>query len=144
VFHSTVDDYTRASGTPWWTAGATRGTRIDFIPLSALRARGLLEKTIRHELAHVVTAERLAGRPIWVKEAVAMSLAGDPRIAESPQAASGTATGARLNRPMPPSCPSDAEWVAIRSADALEDAYRRAAACFVAERSAGRRWDEIR
>jgi SpoIID/LytB domain protein len=144
VFHPTVDDYTRASGRLWWTAGATRGTRIDFIPLSALRARGLLERTIRHELAHVVTGPRLAGRPIWVMEAVAMSLAGDPRFADYQQASPTTSAGSQSNRSTHPRCPTDAEWGAMRSADALDDAYRRAAACFAAARNAGRRWDEVR
>jgi SpoIID/LytB domain protein len=144
VFHPTVEDYARATGQPWWTAGATRGTRADFIPLSALRARGILERTIRHELAHVVTGERLAGRPVWVREAVAMSLSGDPRFADSLQSQPAAATGTRPDRISSPSCPGDAEWGAIRSADELEAAYRRAAACFAAQRAAGRRWDEIR
>ena len=145
VFHSTVEAYVRASGKAWWTAGATRGSRIDLIPLSALRARGLLEQTVRHELAHVVTGERLAGRPIWVQEAVAMNLSGDPRIASASQAVPGVGAGGHgPGSSAPLSCPTDAEWGGIRSAEALEKAYARAAACFVAETRAGRRWDEIR
>ncbi len=143
VFHPTVDAYVRASGKPWWTAGATNRNRVDFIPLSALRDRGLLERTLRHELAHVVTRERLAGRPIWVQEAVAMNLSGDSRIAAAGQAmpvAGGRGLGASAQL----SCPTDAEWGGIRSAEALEKAYARAAACFVAQTRVGRRWDEIR
>ena len=145
VFHPSVDAYVRASGKPWWTAGATNGGRVDFIPLSALRDRGLLERILRHELAHVVTRERLAGRPIWVQEAVAMDLSGDPRIAAAGQAVSGSgASGGRSGPSAPVSCPTDTEWGGIRSADALEKAYARAAACFVAQTRTGRRWDEIR
>jgi hypothetical protein len=145
VFHATVEAYVRASGKPWWTAGATRGSRIDFIPLSALRARGLLEQTVRHELAHVVTGERLAPRPIWVQEAVAMHLSGDPRIASAREAVPGVGAGGHgRGSSAPLSCPTDAEWGGIRSAEALEKAYARAAACFVAETRTGRRWDEIR
>jgi hypothetical protein len=124
VFHATVEAYTRASGQPWWTAGATRGARVDFIPLSALRQRGLLEVTLRHELAHLVTADRFKEQPIWLREAVAMELAGDPRSAEAGQG--GTHGGGT------PSCPSDAEWRAIRSPDELQKAYSRAAACYAA------------
>ncbi len=145
VFHPTVDAYVRASGRPWWTAGAANGNRVDFIPLSALRDRGLLERTVRHELAHVVTHERLAGRPIWVQEAVAMYVSGDPRIAAAGAAAPGGGAGGQGPGPAAPlSCPTDAEWSGIRSAGALEKAYTRAAACFVAQTHTGRRWDEVR
>ena len=145
VFHPTVDAYVRASGKPWWTAGAAQGNRVDFIPLSALRDRGLLEQTLRHELAHVVTRERLAARPIWVQEAVAMDLSGDPRIVAVGRAVPGPVAGGRgPSASAPLSCPADQEWSAIRSADALEKAYARAAACFVAQKNAGRRWNEIR
>jgi hypothetical protein len=145
VFHPTVDAYVRASGRPWWTAGATNRNRMDFIPLSALRDRGLLERTLRHELAHVVTRERLAGRPIWVQEAVAMNLSGVPLIASAGQAAPGA--GASRHGPdssAAPSCPTDAEWGGIRSPEALERAYARAGACYAAQALTGRRWDEIR
>jgi len=145
VFHPSVDAYARASGKPWWTAGAVSGNRIDFVPLSVLRDRGLLERTLRHELAHVVTRERLAGRPIWVQEAVAMNLSGDPRIASAREAVRGTGvSGQGLGSSAPIPCPTDAEWNAIRSANALEKAYTRAAACFAAQTRTGLRWDEIR
>jgi stage II sporulation protein D len=145
VFHPSVDAYLRASGKPWWTAGAANGNRVDFIPLSALRDRGLLENVLRHELAHVVTRERLGRRPIWVQEAVAMHLSGDPRIVGASQAAPGAgASGPGSGSSAPLSCPTDAEWDGLRSAEALEKAYVRAAACFVAQTRAGRRWDEVR
>jgi stage II sporulation protein D len=145
VFHPTVEAYVRASGKAWWTAGAARGNRIDFIPLSALRERGLLEQTLRHELAHVMTRDKLAGRPIWVQEAVAMSFAGDPLVAAAIDAASRQGSvGRGVPGAATPSCPTDAEWRAIRSAQALEGAYERAAACFAAQSRAGRRWDEVR
>ena len=40
-------------------------------------------------------------------------------------------------------CPGDAEITGASSADALKQAYRRAAACFARELRAGRRWNEI-
>ncbi len=137
VFHPTVEAYTRTSGQSWWTAGATRGQRVDFIPLSVLRRRGLLERTLRHELAHVLTFERLKGKPTWVREAVAMDLAGDSPVGEG---------GARPpgRDPLALSCPTDEEWRSTRSAEELQKMYRRAAACLAAQRAAGRRWDEVR
>jgi hypothetical protein len=97
----------------------------------------MLERTLRHELAHVLTADRLKGRPIWVQEAVAMNLAGE---------SFGEDDGPRKAGPGGPasSCPADAEFREVRSAEQLRKLYRRAAACYAAQRAAGRRWDEIR
>lgn len=131
VFHPTVEAYTRASGQPWWTIGATRGVHVDLVPLAVLRQRHRLEEVLRHELAHVVIGGRLEGRPIWVKEAAAMELAGDTR------AAAAATRG-------PASCPTDAEWLSARSPEALQDAYGRAAACFAAQRASGRGWEDVR
>ncbi len=137
VFHPTVEAYTRASGQPWWTAGATRGQQVDFIPPSVLRQRGILERTLRHELAHVLTADRLKGRPTWVQEAVAMDLAGESFAGDDEPRRAGPGGPAS-------SCPADAEFRDVRSADQLPKLYRRAAACYAAQRAAGRRWDEVR
>ncbi len=137
VFHATVEAYVRAAGQPWWTSAATRGQQVDFLPPSALRQRGTLERTLRHELAHVVTGDRLKGRPIWVQEAVAMDLAGESFSGEDGPRRAGPG-GSAL------SCPSDAEWREVRTAEALPELYRRAAACYAAQRGAGRRWDEVR
>jgi hypothetical protein len=136
VAHPTVDAYTRTTGQPWWTAGSTRGSRIDVIPLASLRQRGILESTLRHEFAHAMTASRLERKPIWVQEAVAMDLAGDPRFS------AGGANGRPASRATEP-CPTDAEWRAARSAGELQGAYRRAAACYAAQRAAGKSWDAV-
>jgi SpoIID/LytB domain protein len=136
VFHATVEAYSRATGQPWWTGGATAGSRIDMIPADVLRKRGTLEETLRHELAHVVTNERLVGRPIWVKEAIAMRLAAEGRIARLPATSD-------VHAHQPAACPSDAEWRAIRSAAGLASAYRAAAACLATQLAAGRSWDQV-
>lgn len=136
VFHPTVEAYTRASGQAWWTAGATRGRQADFIPPAVLRQRGILERTVRHELAHVLTGERLKGRAIWVQEAVAMDFAGESFAGDDRRRAGPGGP--------PSSCPGDAEFRAVRSAEQLPTLYRRAAACYAAQRGAGRRWDEVR
>jgi stage II sporulation protein D len=137
VFHPTVEAYTRASGQPWWTAGATRGQRVDFIPPSVLRQRGILERTLRHELAHVLTGDRLKGRPTWAQEAVAMDLAGESSVGDDRPRRAGPGEPAA-------SCPADEEFRGVRSAGQLPKLYRRAAACYAAQRGAGRRWDEVR
>ena len=137
VFHPTVEAYMRVTGQPWWTSAATRGQQVDFLPPSVLRQRGTLERTLRHELAHVVTGDRLKGKPIWVQEAVAMDLAGESFSGDDGPRRAGPG-GSTL------SCPADAEWRGVRTAETLPKLYRRAAACYAAQRAAGRRWDEVR
>ena len=134
VFHPTVQAYARETGLPWWTAGASRGTRVDLLPPSALRRRRLLERTVRHEIAHVVIGGRLAGRPLWVQEGAAMFLAGELDAARKNGQPSGHARQG---------CPSDQEMARARAAAALQAAYRRAAACFASDLENGRRWDEV-
>jgi stage II sporulation protein D len=137
VFHPTVEAYMRASGKPWFTPAATQGDRVDFIPPSSLRQLGVVERTIRHELAHVLTGDRLKGRPIWVREAVAMDLSGESFAGDD-----GPRRGGRGGPAL--SCPSDAEFRQVRSAGELPNLYRRAAGCYAAQRADGRRWDEVR
>jgi stage II sporulation protein D (peptidoglycan lytic transglycosylase) len=145
VVQPTVEAYARATGQPWWTSGAARGTRIDLVPASVLRQRGILDETLRHELAHVVTGARLSGRPIWVREAVATKLAAGARLVGPPPARAAAASDGSTAAPGPaPSCPTDGEWRSLRSADAMRHAYRLASACFDAQRAAGRAWDEVR
>jgi SpoIID/LytB domain protein len=126
-FHATVEAYQRASGQPWWTAGSARDGHIDLLPLSALRSRGILERTVRHEIAHVLTAPRLGGRPLWVTEGAAIFFSGEP-LGPADRAA----------------CPSDDELGHSRSAEELRAAYARAGACFARAIAAGRPWDSIR
>jgi SpoIID/LytB domain protein len=137
VAHPTVEAYMRASGQAWWTAGATSERRIDLVPLTGLRNRGVLEPTLRHELAHVVAADRLKTRPIWVQEAVAMDVAGDTRYGNGVPAASVRGSTSA-------DCPTDQEWRSLQSAPELDRAYRRAAVCYAAQRARGVRWDEVR
>ena len=79
-FHPTVEAYQRATGQAWYTAGATVGEEIHFVPLTVLRERGVLERTIRHEIVHRLTAEPLASRPLWVREGVAIYFAGERQV----------------------------------------------------------------
>ena len=129
-FHPTAQSYVRASGRPWWTGGATSRGRIELMPLAALRERGLLERTLRHELVHALTEDALAGRPRWVAEGLATRLA-DP--------------GAPEPRTEEVECPSDAEFAQARSATALAPIYDRAAACVARElERRGGDWRKVR
>jgi hypothetical protein len=135
VFHPTPESFTRATREPWWSAALTRGALIDLQPVTALRQRSLLERTLAHEIAHVVTAPSLEGRPEWVKEGAAMFASGE--ITEAEIASHGRA------RPIG-GCPSDPELRRSVSAAAAREAYGRAADCFARALAQGKRWDEVR
>jgi stage II sporulation protein D len=131
VFHPTVEAYTRATGLPWWTSGRTRGTRIDLLPLSVLQRRGIVETTVRHELVHVLTDAVLADHPLWVREGLARTMAGEQAGAEP------------SSRPARP-CPSDADLRNPASAEAWRVAYDAAAACVARALAAGVAWRDLR
>ncbi|MEQ1758013.1 MAG: SpoIID/LytB domain-containing protein [Vicinamibacterales bacterium] len=130
--HPDVRSFGRASRQPWFVAGATRGINIDLLPVTVLRQRGVLERTLRHEVAHVVVDSQLAGRALWVREGAASYFAEPLRdVGKAVGKAAGT-------------CPSDRELTNPPSGDALRDAYLRAAACFRLQVTSGRRWAEVR
>jgi len=85
VVHATTADFIAATGQSGWTAGATRGRRIELQPLDLLRRRGLLNTTLRHEMTHAVIEVLGGGRaPRWMAEGLAIYVAGEaatlPRI----------------------------------------------------------------
>jgi stage II sporulation protein D len=131
VFHPSTDSFRRQTSEPWWSAAATEGQRIDLQPVDVLRARGVLESTLAHEIGHVVTAGALAGRSAWVQEGAAMYagglIASDRSIANARR----------------PSCPSDDELRRPVSAAAARDAYARAQRCFAYALARGVRWDQV-
>lgn len=133
VFHPSAESFRRETGEPWWSAGKTRGTRVDLLPPGVLRARGTLDTTLRHELAHVLTEPVLGGRPGWVREGLAMRLSG-----EFPQAALDPETARRLR------CPTDDQLGRPVSAADARQAYARAAACVAREMAAGTGWRDLR
>jgi hypothetical protein len=143
VFHPTVEAFARATGSPWWTTGVSRGTSVDLLPPDVLRQRGVLERTLRHEIAHVMTARQLEGRPLWVLEGAAIFFSGaleerSNRSREQPRPRPYPSTSGGLR-----GCPSDDEMARSRSADAMRSAYDRAAACFQRELRAGKRWLDV-
>jgi SpoIID/LytB domain protein len=127
--HPTVEAFARATGQPWWVSGATEGTAIDLLPLTILRQRGQVERTIRHEVAHVLIDGTLKGRPLWVREGGAFYFA-DP---------SGTDAS-----PGRGACPADEQFLEPLSAGAHRAAYARAEACFRRAIAQGKRWSDVR
>lgn len=128
VFHPTVESYRRSTKQPWWIAAATTGQRVDLLPIVTLRAKGLIEQTVRHELVHVLTVGALRERPMWVKEGAALFFAGE--VAE----ASARAT----------TCPPKQALSVSSHRDASRRDYQEAGSCFATAIASGLTWSEIR
>jgi hypothetical protein len=130
VFHPTLEAYTRATGLPWWSAGRTRDVRIELLPLSVLRRRGILEQAVRHELVHVLMADTLAGRPLWAHEGLAQLMAED--------------TASRVVPGQQSDCPSDGALRSAAGADAWQRTYAAAARCVAAALAKDPDWTNLR
>jgi SpoIID/LytB domain protein len=128
--HPTPESFRRATGLPWGAAGAVRDGVIVLPPLRALEERGLLERTLRHEVAHLLTAPALAGRPRWVLEGAAIHFGGSP----FPPPSSGGETG----------CPPDEAFARAGTLARLDALYARAHACFVRALDGGLAWRDVR
>jgi hypothetical protein len=131
-FHPTVDSYERATDRPWFTSGAVVNGEIHLLPLTVLRDRGTLERTIRRELVHLMADAALRGRPAWVREGAA-SYFSESRL-----------PGQREEPPPRSSCPADAELLRPASAGALTSAYARAHACFQRQLAQRNSWRDVR
>jgi len=129
-FHASQLDYEQASGQSWFTLGAVApGPEIQLMPLSTLRDRGLLERTVRRQLVHVLVDEALRRRPAWVREGAALFYA-DP-------AANTTSTSRGP-------CPTDLELMRPLSAGALASALSDARGCFSRQIADGKKWTDVR
>ncbi|HEX4347925.1 MAG TPA: SpoIID/LytB domain-containing protein [Vicinamibacterales bacterium] len=127
-FHATTDDYEHSTGQQWFTSAAVVNGEIHFVPLASLRDRGILDRTIRRELVHLVVDEPLASRPAWVRDGAALYFSDARRAPETARTI----------------CPNDIELQRPISPGALADAYARARACFARQIEAGRAWKDIR
>jgi len=135
-FHPTTASYERATGQPWFTSGAVVGGELHLLPLAVLRERGVLERTIRHELVHVMADPLLRDRAAWVREGAAIYFAGRRPIPGEPEPAAY-----RQSR-LP--CPSDVDLLRPVSAGALSNAFAGALACFSRQVDVGKRWRDVR
>jgi SpoIID/LytB domain protein len=147
--HPSVEAFGRATGQPWWVGGATRGQDIALLSPRLLRQRGDVSRTIRHEVAHALLDNQLAGRPLWVREGLAIhfsavDLAGagpaasDVAPSRSAVPATPSARGTRAR------CPTDDELRRPVSAGAQRDAYARAEQCVADALRRGIAWQAIR
>jgi SpoIID/LytB domain protein len=127
--HPTVESFGRSSGQPWWVSGATDGTAIELLPLTVLRQRGQLERTIRHEVAHVLLDQALSGRPLWVREGAAFYFGNPASASDAP---------GRVR------CPADEEFLRPMSAGAHRNANARAEACFRRAIWDGKAWQDVK
>jgi hypothetical protein len=131
MVHPTVESFGRATGQPWYVAGATHGSDVDLLPITVLRRNGMLERVVRHEIAHVLLDSHLEGRALWVREGAAAYFAG--RSHDRPL---------RLQTDL--ICPTDDELRRPASAEKQRDAYARAEACFARQVRTGTPWREVR
>jgi stage II sporulation protein D len=129
-FHATTEDYERSTRAPWFTSAAIVDGEIHLVPLASLRDRGILERTIRREVVHVIVDTALDRRPAWVREGAALYFSDGSR--------DNSTTQARVP------CPSDVELLAPTSPGALADAYGRARSCFARQAAGGRSWRDVR
>jgi SpoIID/LytB domain protein len=137
-FHPTTADYERATGTPWFASGALVNGELHLLPLAVLRERGVLERTIRHEMVHVMTDSVLGQRPAWVREGAAIYFAGERPIPGEPIKRSAF-------RPEPrPSCPGDNDLLRPVSVGALANAYAQARFCFTRQMATGKDWRDVK
>jgi stage II sporulation protein D len=137
-FHPTTDDYERATGQAWFTSAAIVNGEIHLLPLAVLRDRGVLDRTIRHELVHVLTDAVYAKRPQWVREGAAIYFAGEQPIP-------GESRERPAFKPEPrTSCPDDNELRRPVSVGALSNAYARARSCFAKQIQAGKNWKDVK
>jgi SpoIID/LytB domain protein len=137
-FHPTTDDYEKASGRAWFTSATLVNNELHLLPLATLRERGVLDRTIRHELVHLMTDAVLGKRPLWVREGAAIYFAGEPPIPGEPAQRPAFKPEPRA------ACPDDNELLRPVSVGALTNAYARARACFAKQIAAGKTWKDVR
>jgi hypothetical protein len=137
-FHPTTDDYEQATDRAWFTSGALVKGELHLLPLAVLRERGVLDRTIRHELVHLMTDAVFDRRPQWVREGAAIYFAGAKPIPGETHQRPGFRPETRA------SCPTDNELMRPVSVGALANAYTRARDCFAKQIQTGKSWRDVR
>jgi SpoIID/LytB domain protein len=128
-FHPTNNDYEKATGQEWFTFGTMAGADLHFVPVTTLRNRGLLERTVRRQLVHVLVDESLRRRPAWVREGASL-------FYSDPDGNASIASRAP--------CPTDLELTRPVTAGALAGALTDARSCFARQVASGRKWSDVR
>jgi len=83
--NESTGDFTGRTGQPWWAAAATKGNKIEVQPIAILKRRGVLNTTLKHELAHVIIDVVSRDRaPRWLEEGFAIYLAGEGAMYSHP------------------------------------------------------------
>jgi SpoIID/LytB domain protein len=139
-FHPTVDSYAKTTGGLWFTSGTVANGEVQLPPIAVLRDRGVLERTIRQQLVHLLVDDQLKSRPRWVRDGAAMYFSD--QIGEAAPQSDADAR-ARIVQPRS-SCPDDNELSSPVSAGALTNSLARARACFARQVAAGRSWRDVR
>jgi stage II sporulation protein D len=82
----TTPEFIRATGQPGWAAASNDGQSIALQPLAKLKRRGILQSTLRHEIAHLVVHRRRApGVPQWFEEGLVLYLTDEQVNAAPPR-----------------------------------------------------------
>lgn len=129
--HPTLDAFTRATGQPWWVSASTVGTSIDLSPIAALRQRGVLESTVRYEVAAAIVTPYMTQSPGWARVGAAIMLSSAPVDPVNPPAGKVA-------------CPSDAELFRPVSGGAQREAFLRAERCVRRDVGRGRALTALR
>jgi stage II sporulation protein D len=135
--HPSVASYERATGQPWFTSGATVGGELHLVPLASLRDRGVLDRTIRHELVHLMADPALRDRAAWVREGAAIYFAGWGPVPGDTKPASLS-----LRSRLP--CPTDADLLRPVSPGSLSNALATSLACFARQMDTGKQWRDVK
>jgi stage II sporulation protein D len=109
VVYETTGDFTGATGEAAWVAAVTEGSRMRLQPLEALRRRGVLSTTPRHELVHAALEALGHGRaPRWLVEGLAAYVAGEGPLLSRAGAARSMPTDELERRLASPTSAEDA------------------------------------
>jgi stage II sporulation protein D len=131
--HESVEAFEQATGRRWYTFGAVAGAVVHLPPPVMLIERGILDRTVRREVARLLMASQLRERAAWVTEGGALYFADPTPGGDDP-----------ARTPSRAPCPSDLELLDPVSPGALTDAYARARACFARQLASGRSWQAVR
>ena len=129
--HSSIEDFRRATGRPWWAGGVVNGTAIDLAPAAVFAQHDGVEAAVRIAMAGVFIGAAFDGRPAWMRVGAARYFG----------------RGAAAPRPPVPvrlQCPVDAELSMSMSAPAQREAEMRAELCFVRAREKAGDWRKVR